>query len=78
MNQQERMNFLRSVSLHSGQDPRIATLAVNIFKSQKIKPRNYKAQANALFSWVKKNIYYVNEPNERLQDPIYTLQVGYR
>ena len=77
MNQQQRMSFLRSVSLQAGQNPEIATLAVNIFKSRGIKPRDYKGQANALFTWVKENIYYVNEPNERLQDPMYTLRVGY-
>jgi len=77
MNQQQRMAFLRHVSSTAGQDPRIATLAVNIFRSSGVKPRDYKNQAKALLSWVQNNIYYVNEPNERLQDPTYTLNVGY-
>ena len=77
MNQAQRMAFLRQVSSHAGQDPRIATLCVQIFRAGRVKPRDYKAQARALLSWVQKNIYYVNEPNERLQDPMYTLGVGY-
>lgn len=77
MNQAQRMGFLRSVSSQAGQNPRIATLCVHIFRTHKVKPRDYKGQAKALLSWVQKNIYYVNEPNERLQDPMYTLNVGY-
>ena len=46
-------------------------------KSKNIQPRDYKGQAQALLKWVQHNIYYVNEPSERLQDPIYTLKVGY-
>lgn len=77
MNQAQRMGFLRSVSSQAGQNPQIATLCVQIFKENGIKPRDYKGQARSLLKWVQKNIYYVNEPNERLQDPIYTLSVGY-
>jgi len=77
MNQAQRMGFLRSVSSNAGQDPRIATLCVQIFRSSGVQPRDYKAQAQSLLMWVQKNIYYVNEPNERLQDPMYTLNVGY-
>jgi hypothetical protein len=77
MNQEKRMKFLRSVSSSAGQNPEIATLCVSIFRNKGVKPRDYKGQAQALLKWVQENIYYVNEPNERLQDPMYTLRVGY-
>lgn len=42
-------------------------------------PRDYEKQAGALLKWVQdpKNVYYVNEPGERLQDPLHTLKVGH-
>lgn len=73
----QRIAVLREISMRSGRDPRFATLAINIFKSKGIQPRDYKGQARALLKWVQHNIYYVNEPSERLQDPVYTLKVGY-
>lgn len=76
-NDAQRVAVLRQIASESGRDPRFATLAVSILKAHKIEPRDYKAQANALLKWVQHNIYYVNEPSERLQDPMYTLKVGY-
>jgi len=73
----QRIAVLREISMRSGRDPRFATLSVNILRAHKIEPRDYKAQAQALLKWVQHNIYYVNEPSERLQDPAYTLKVGY-
>ena len=73
----QRIAVLREISMRSGTDPRFATLAVNICKKHNIQPRDYKGQAQALLKWVQHNIYYVNEPSERLQDPVYTLKVGY-
>ncbi len=75
--QTNRMAFLREVAENSGRDPRVAHLAVQILKSSGVQPRQYKEQAQALLKWVQTNIYYVNEPNERLQDPLYTVKVGY-
>jgi hypothetical protein len=62
---------------YGDRDPKIATLAVKILKKARVKPRQFKKQAAALLKWVQDNIYYVNEPGERLQDPLYTLKVGY-
>jgi hypothetical protein len=73
----QRIAVLREIAMRSGTDPRFATLAVNICKKHNIQPRDYKAQAQAILKWVQHNIYYVNEPSERLQDPAYTLKVGY-
>ena len=77
MSQSKRMKFLRSISSYAGQNPEIATLCVQIFRSENIPARAYKKQAEALLRWVQKNIYYVNEPQERLCEPTYTLKVGY-
>tara|TARA_R110002012_G_scaffold91307_1_gene222430 strand:- start:465 stop:1160 length:696 start_codon:yes stop_codon:yes gene_type:complete len=71
------MKFLRDVAQNSGRDPRVAHLAVQILQEAHVPPRQYKEQAEALLNWVQRNIYYVNEPNERLQDPLYTVKVGY-
>jgi len=76
-NQAQRMAFLREVSLTAGLDPRMATFVVSILKAHQVKPRDYRKQASVILSWVQDNIYYINEPRERLQDPLYTLQVGY-
>ena len=61
----------------AGRDPRIATLAVQILRANGVKPREYRKQAAALLKFVQTRIFYVNEPGERLQDPTYTLRVGY-
>jgi len=73
----QRMAFLRKVAQEGGRDPRIATLCIKIFRDNDVKVRNYKGQAAAILKWVQENMYYINEPGERLQDPIYTLRTGY-
>jgi len=77
MSDPQRLAFLRRIVSHAGRDPRIATLAVKIMREAGVEPRSYKQQAAAILKWVQRNIYYVNEPGERLQDPLYTLRVGY-
>jgi hypothetical protein len=77
LSEPQRMKYLREITLKAGRDPRIATLAVKICKDANCEPREYRKQAAAILKWVQHNIYYVNEPGERLQDPIYTLRVGY-
>ena len=75
----ERLKFLRKLSMMRGRDPRIASLAVDIIRKAGVKPRDFKGQAAALLRWVQdpKNVYYVNEPGERLQDPIFTIKQGW-
>jgi hypothetical protein len=75
----QRLKVIRHIAMQRGRDPRITTLAVNIIRNSGAQPRDYKAQAAALLAWVQnpKNVYYVNEPGERLQDPLYTLKVRY-
>ncbi len=75
----KRLEVIRAIAVQRGRDPRIATLAVNIIRKAGVPPRDYKGQAAALLAWVQdpKNVYYINEPGERLQDPLYTLKVRY-
>jgi hypothetical protein len=75
----ERLAVIRQIAMMRGRDPRIAKLAVKILKKAGARPRQYKKQAAAILKWVQdpKNVYYVNEPGERLQDPIYTIKAGH-
>lgn len=73
----KRLTVLRKIATARGRDPRMATVAVKILRKARVKPRDYKNQAAAILKWVQDNIYYVNEPGERLQDPLYTLKAGY-
>lgn len=72
----KKLALLRQIVLQYGRDPRIAQLAVKICQKAGAKPREYRKQAQALLAWVQHNIYYVNEPGERLQSPLYTLKSG--
>ena len=80
-----RVRALREVAETAGRDPRMATLAVAIIRGDasawgskipEVPPRKTMEQAARLLKWVQ-GLYYVNEPGERLQDPLYTVQVGY-
>lgn len=73
----KRLDVISRIAESRGRDPQIATLAVSILRKSGVKPRQFKKQAAALLKWVQDHIYYVNEPGERLQDPLYTLKVGY-
>ncbi len=73
----KRMDVITRIAKMRGHDPRIATLAVNILKEAGVPPRDYEGQAAALLNFVQTKLYYVNEPGERLSDPLRTLKVGY-
>jgi hypothetical protein len=75
----ERLGVIRQIAMSRGRDARIAQLSTQIVRKSGAKPREYVKQANALLKWVQNpsNIYYVNEPGERLQDPIYTIKHRY-
>lgn len=72
-----RVAALRKIVMQAGRDPRLATIAVDIVRNGGAEPRDYKKQASLLLNWVQSQVYYVNEPGERLQDPLYTLKVRY-
>ncbi|MCK5650293.1 MAG: hypothetical protein KAJ42_02905, partial [Gemmatimonadetes bacterium] len=71
------MDIITRIAQMRGRDPRIATLAVDIFKKAGVQPRDYVGQAKAILDFVQNQLYYVNEPGERLSDPLRTLKVGY-
>ena len=73
----KRMDIITRIAQMRGRDPRIATLAVDIFKKAGVQPRDYVGQAKAILDFVQNQLYYVNEPGERLSDPLRTLKVGY-
>lgn len=79
MSHPQRLVVIRQIAMQRGRDARIAKLVVSILRKARIKPRQYDKQAAAILKWVQDpdNIYYVNEPGERLQDPIYTLKAGH-
>jgi hypothetical protein len=75
----QRLAVMRQISMMRGRDPRIAKLAVSILRRAGVGPRQYDQQAAAILKWVQdpRNVYYVNEPGERLQDPLHTIKVGH-
>jgi hypothetical protein len=77
LNEPQRLDIIADIIRRYGRDPKIATQAVAIIRAAGVAPRDYVKQAAVLLKWVQEKIYYVNEPGERLQDPLYTLKVGY-
>ena len=74
----KKLDIISRIAENAGRDPQLATVAVNIIRNAGVPPRDYMGQIRALLRWVQNpnNVYYVNEPDERLQDPFYTLKVG--
>jgi len=73
----KRLNVIAQIIDQYGRDPRVAEKCVEILRQAGVQPRDYVGQEAALLRWVQFNIYYVNEPGERLQSPIYTLTKGF-
>ena len=73
----KRLDVIAQIIDQYGRDPRIAETCIAILREAGVKPRDYLGQQAALLKWVQDNIYYVNEPGERLQSPIYTLNKGF-
>jgi hypothetical protein len=73
----QRMGVLRDIVRQYGRDPRVHDLASEIIRRSGVPPRDYKGQAAVLLKWIQnpQNVYYINEPGERLQSPTYTLRV---
>lgn len=71
----ERVAIISKIGRDAGSDPRLARLAVAIFRAKGIQPRDYRGQAAALHEFLRDHVYFVNEPDERLQDPAYTLDL---
>ena len=73
----QKLDVISEIIRGEGRDPIIAEIAVGILKRAQVAPRDYRGQAAALLKWVQDNIYYINEPGERLQSPKYTLNRGF-
>lgn len=75
-NDPRKLQVIRQICMQRGRHPLIAKKAVQIFRKNRVQPRQYKKQAAALLKWVQdpRNIYYVNEPGERLVDPLITMK----
>lgn len=71
----ERVAIISRIGREAGSDPRLARLAVAIFRAANVEPRDYEGQARALHEFLRDHVYFVNEPDERLQDPAYTLDL---
>jgi transglutaminase-like putative cysteine protease len=61
----------------AGRDPRLRSTAVRILQEANVPPRDYERQVEAIHRWVQANIYYVQEPDEVFQDPLFTLDRRY-
>ena len=72
--EERKVKFIREMAEEAGRDPRIRQLAVSILQQAGAAPRDYPAQARALLRWVQQNVTYINERDEVLQDPSYTLR----
>jgi transglutaminase-like putative cysteine protease len=68
-----RIAFMRAFVEDTSRDPAIARKTTEILKTAGVDPKDHKAAWAALLKWVQKNVYYVNERDERLQSPQYTL-----
>lgn len=73
----ERLRFLRATAEDVSQDPRIKETAVAIISQGGFTARAYEEHAAKLLAWVQANIRYVNEKDEVIQSPLYTLEQKY-
>ena len=77
LSEPQKLDVIKDIIESYGRDPRVATKCIQILRQANVAPRDYVRQAKVLLDWVQHKIYYVNEPGERLQSPMYTLKVGY-
>lgn len=73
----QRLAALREMVEQAGRDPRVRDAAIRILRDAAVQPRDYPGQVDALHRWVQREIYYVNEPDEVFQDPLFTLEKRY-
>ena len=71
----ERLTVISRYARESAADPRIKRCAVRIFRAAGVPERDYRGQAAALLRAVQEGVYFVNEQDEVLQDPAYTLDL---
>lgn len=73
----ERLAFMREFVQDTARDPAISTKATQILDAARVPVKSHRAQWAALLKWVQKNVRYVNERDEKLQSPQYTLTERY-
>lgn len=71
----ERIAVLSRMAREAAADPRMRRLAVQIFLAAGVPERDYRGQAAALLKFMQERVYFVNEQDEVLQDPAYTLSM---
>lgn len=71
----ERIAVISRISREAAADPRLRRLAVRIFRKAGVGERDYRGQAAAILCAVQDGVYFVNEQDEVLQDPAYTLDL---
>jgi hypothetical protein len=71
----QRLAFLRDVAQRAGWDPRIRERVFAILQEARVDQRQYEQQAAVLLKWVQNNVAYLNERQEIIQEPNYTLKV---
>lgn len=75
--QTRRLAFMREFTEDKARDPHIAAFTTKILREAGCDGRDLRKGWAVLLAWVQKNVTYVNEPNERLQSPQATLQLGF-
>lgn len=74
---QRQIAFIRTFIQSSSRDPALADLAVSILRRAGVDQRSYARQWAALLQWVRRHTYYVNERDERLQSPQFSIARGF-
>jgi len=72
--QTRRLAFMREFAEDKARDPHIAQFAAGILRANGVDGRDLRKGWAILLRWVQENVTYVNEPNERLQSPQFSLQ----
>ena len=72
-----QIGFIRTFIGDSSKDPNLVDLAVKILRQAGVTQRSYAKQWAALLVWVRQHVYYVNERDERLQSPQFTIARGF-
>jgi transglutaminase-like putative cysteine protease len=71
-----RIRKLGQMVKEYGREPALRAFVVNrVLRPAGVPPEDYRGQAAALLKWVQTNIYYVNEPDELLQSPWWTMRL---
>ena len=69
-----KLKALREIATAYGRDPHLRDFVIQTV-IRGVPNRDYPGQARAILAWIQQNIRYVNETNEQLQSPAYTLRV---